>query len=164
MKLERKLPAEIAQCIGGSNSSNVESGNSFIALHAQRVERHRNQIVLADRKNQVEQLLCRKMTGQRFPGWIADECFGVQFVHRAEHCLIQFAPAFRVQRFFDSANFLVGQTGPSSNQHVLPPFVFAAAEPANSQNHQFTFARRQGGGGHDHHRTAGPPERRRPLR
>lgn len=68
----------------------IPAWQAYIRLHVERIQGHRHQIVLADCKHPIHQLLGIEMTCERLPGAIGDKGIGMQFVGGLQQQAIQF--------------------------------------------------------------------------
>src|SRR5215510_315463 len=122
-------PALVLQCVTLS-----EALDSLIQLHAEGVQRHRHQIVLAHREHHVHELFSVIPLAQGRPSHIADTGVRMQLVGSTKEGGVERSPACSVWAFLNPRDLGIGQTGPFAEYHMLSPLIFRLAEPAYAQN------------------------------
>src|SRR5262245_7395185 len=69
----------------------------------------------------------------------------MKFVHRAQQGSLEIAPSGGIGAELDPIYFVILQPHPFADHDVLSPLVLSPAEPADAQDQQFAFPRRECG-------------------
>src|SRR3982074_2759644 len=117
---------------GGIREGNA--GHAVVALHPERGERERDEVVLTDREDEIHELLRVVSLAQRLPCRVGDGAAVVQLVHGAEQGGIAGRPSGCIGPGCDALDLVVADPGPAGDRDVLTPFVRCRAPPSRAKD------------------------------
>ena len=94
----------------------ASAGRLASGSHAERVQRERHEVVLADEHAHLDELLLVEPAGQRRPGGVADAVVGVELVGGPEQRGVVVRPAGGVGAGGDAVDLLLGEAGPQADE------------------------------------------------
>src|SRR5262245_3220123 len=145
----RPRPGACPAASGGKSASTVlggavgEVGHSRLSLHAERVQREREHVVLPDQHRQLDHLPLVVARRQRVPGAVGDAGSVVQLVDRAEQGAVEVVPVRRVGPGGDAVDLAGGDAGLLRQPLVLSPLVRRRAAPRRAEDQELAITGRQ---------------------
>src|SRR5271163_215961 len=130
-----------------AGASPVASGLSIgqrddarLALHAQRVQRVRHEVIVAHEHRHLDQLVLVITALELRPRLIGDPSVRVQLVGGAQQRGVERLPAGRLRARGDSRDLLVAQPRGGADPRVLSPLVVRAAVPPAPEDQELPIA------------------------
>ena len=105
---------------------------------------HRHQVVLADRKNDIHQLLRVVPSVELGPSPVADVGVAMQLIHRPQQGAVETRPSPIRRSPRHPHNLLIAEAGLAGHEAVLAPLVLRAAQVADAEDQQLAITGRQG--------------------
>ena len=129
----------------------------WIQLHAETVQRHRNQLVLRRREDRFHHLLVAVFGPKRAPRRVADHRVVAQLVRHAQQAALEIGPARSFRPLGDAMYLLVGHARVGRRDAgMLRPLVFRLAQPSHAQHQHLPMTGRQARSVHHEPAEAGP--------
>src|SRR4249919_3059692 len=148
--MKQRLPLRLA------TGTSAEPVPRLLGLDPERVQGHRQHLVVADQHAELDQPHLVEPRGQQRPELVADPPVGVHLVVGAQEQRLALAPPRGVWPGAHALDLLGAQPGPLAEPLVVPPLVLGAGVVGDPQDHQLGLCPRQFAAGHQRPREPEP--------
>ena len=111
-----------------------------IELDSEGSECHGEQIVRANREDQVHQLVLVELTGEHRPRRISDPGVGEQLVDGSEHGPLERRPPWCLRTLDDPNDLVPVESGVPGEHHMLLPLVGRMSDRCHSEDEELALS------------------------